>query len=72
MGMPVAKNFDTELFRGHITSINVDNNGLKLYHITYDGGHEEDMHYEECSECIKKASSDSSEGNRVVCNRTLM
>ena len=48
----VAKTFDKEVFLGTITGVDFDENGLELYHIMYDDGDEEDLHYRECRNAV--------------------
>ena len=67
VGMTVQKDFDGEPYWGSITAIDEDDNGVKLYHIKYDDGDEEDMDYDECFSALKeKPDDDSSEDQREV------
>ena len=44
----IAQNFDDGLYHDSITTIDVDKEGTKLYHIVYEDGDEENIHYRKC------------------------
>ena len=45
----IKKCFDKKWYRGKVENMDeVDEEGTTLYHIVYDDGDEEDLHYEEC------------------------
>ena len=59
--MTVAKKFDGVWYRGRITSIDVDDKGKRLYHIEYNDGDREDMHYKECIDALSARPDDEDE-----------